>query len=121
MARGLGSHTIKRHHINKDCLISQGITLTDLQEAERTFSRSRAERFTQEQPSERSDRLRASEGSGGKQEDIARRESREVNSPWTRNLDEEASKAIHKTFPPPKLWHLMSNRFELRLNEKVCI
>ncbi|XP_034270107.1 protein phosphatase 1 regulatory subunit 12B isoform X8 [Pantherophis guttatus] len=70
---------------------TQGITLTDLQEAERTFSRSRAERFTQEQPSERSDRLRASEGSGGKQEDITRRESKEVNSPWTRNLDEESS------------------------------
>ncbi|XP_070601810.1 protein phosphatase 1 regulatory subunit 12B isoform X1 [Erythrolamprus reginae] len=70
---------------------TQGITLTDLQEAEKTFSRSRAERFTQEQPSEKSDRLRASEGSGGKQEDITRRESREVNSPWTRNLDEESS------------------------------
>ncbi|XP_026568818.1 protein phosphatase 1 regulatory subunit 12B isoform X4 [Pseudonaja textilis] len=70
---------------------TQGITLTDLQEAEKTFSRSRAERFTQEQPSERSDRLRASEGSSGKQEDIPRRESREVNSPWTRNLDEESS------------------------------
>ncbi|XP_070797699.1 protein phosphatase 1 regulatory subunit 12B isoform X10 [Pituophis catenifer annectens] len=70
---------------------TQGITLTDLQEAERTFSRSRAERFTQEQPSERSDRLRTSEGSGGKQEDITRRESKEVNSPWTRNLDEESS------------------------------
>uniref|UniRef100_A0A8C6YB53 Protein phosphatase 1 regulatory subunit n=1 Tax=Naja naja TaxID=35670 RepID=A0A8C6YB53_NAJNA len=70
---------------------TQGVTLTDLQEAEKTFSRSRAERFTQEQPSERSDRPRASEGSGGKQEDIPRRESREVNSPWTRNLDEESS------------------------------
>uniref|UniRef100_A0A8C5WV36 Protein phosphatase 1 regulatory subunit n=1 Tax=Laticauda laticaudata TaxID=8630 RepID=A0A8C5WV36_LATLA len=70
---------------------TQGVTLTDLQEAEKTFSRSRAERFTQEQPSERSDRLRASEGSCGKQEDIPRRESREVNSPWTRNLDEESS------------------------------
>ncbi|XP_013909986.1 PREDICTED: protein phosphatase 1 regulatory subunit 12B-like, partial [Thamnophis sirtalis] len=70
---------------------TQGITLTDLQEAEKTFSQSRAERFTQEQPSERSDRLRASEGSGGKQEDITRRESREINSPWTRNLDEESS------------------------------
>ncbi|XP_058031377.1 protein phosphatase 1 regulatory subunit 12B isoform X2 [Ahaetulla prasina] len=70
---------------------TQGITLTDLQEAERTFSRSRAERLIQEQPSERSDRLRDSEESGGKQEDIAGRESREVNSPWTRNLDEESS------------------------------
>ncbi|XP_039185336.1 protein phosphatase 1 regulatory subunit 12B isoform X8 [Crotalus tigris] len=70
---------------------TQGITLTDLQEAEKTFSRSRAERFTQEQPSERSDRLRASDGSCGKQEDIARTESREFNSPWTRNIDEESS------------------------------
>ncbi|KAM6456240.1 protein phosphatase 1 regulatory subunit 12B isoform 6-T6 [Liasis olivaceus] len=70
---------------------TQGITLTDLQEAERTFSRSRAERFTQEQPSERSDRLRASEGSSGRQEDTATRESREVNSPWTRNLDEDSA------------------------------
>ncbi|ETE66024.1 Protein phosphatase 1 regulatory subunit 12B, partial [Ophiophagus hannah] len=66
-------------------------TRRSTQEAEKTFSRSRAERFTQEQPSEKSDRLRASEGSGGKQEDIPRRESREVNSPWTRNLDEESS------------------------------
>ncbi|KAM3839949.1 protein phosphatase 1 regulatory subunit 12B isoform 5-T5 [Vipera latastei] len=70
---------------------TQGITLTDLQEAEKTFSRSRAERFTQEQPSERSDRLRTSDGSCGKQEDIATTESREANSPWTRNLDEESS------------------------------
>ncbi|KAL7985410.1 hypothetical protein Chor_003980 [Crotalus horridus] len=70
---------------------TQGITLTDLQEAEKTFSRSRAERFTQEQPSERSDRLRTSDGSCGKQEDIARTESREFNSPWTRNVDEESS------------------------------
>ncbi|XP_007421230.1 protein phosphatase 1 regulatory subunit 12B isoform X5 [Python bivittatus] len=70
---------------------TQGITLTDLQEAERTFSRSRAERFTQEQPSERSDRLRASEGSSGRQEDTATRESREVNSPWTKNLDEDSA------------------------------
>ncbi|XP_063153434.1 protein phosphatase 1 regulatory subunit 12B isoform X2 [Candoia aspera] len=70
---------------------TQGITLTDLQEAERTFSRSRAERFTQEQPSEKSDRLRVSEGSSGRQEDTATRGSREVNLPWTRNLDEESA------------------------------
>ncbi|NXO19116.1 MYPT2 phosphatase, partial [Oriolus oriolus] len=56
---------------------TQGVTLTDLQEAERTFSRSRAERQAQEQPS---DRAGSAEDSGERQESRAR---------WGRSADDE--------------------------------
>ncbi|XP_029394552.1 protein phosphatase 1 regulatory subunit 12B [Mus pahari] len=47
---------------------TQGVTLTDLQEAEKTFSRSRAERQAQEQPGEKLDDPGSLEGSTKKQE-----------------------------------------------------
>uniref|UniRef100_A0A8C3QJN2 Protein phosphatase 1 regulatory subunit n=1 Tax=Cyanoderma ruficeps TaxID=181631 RepID=A0A8C3QJN2_9PASS len=53
---------------------TQGVTLTDLQEAERTFSRSRAERQAQEQPSDRA------EDSGERPESRAR---------WGRSTEDE--------------------------------
>ncbi|XP_039941637.1 protein phosphatase 1 regulatory subunit 12B isoform X7 [Hirundo rustica] len=53
---------------------TQGVTLTDLQEAERTFSRSRAERQAQEQQSDRAD------DSGERPESRAR---------WGRSADDE--------------------------------
>ncbi|NWR07880.1 MYPT2 phosphatase, partial [Paradoxornis webbianus] len=53
---------------------TQGVTLTDLQEAERTFSRSRAERQAQEQPSDRA------EDGGDRPESRAR---------WGRTADDE--------------------------------
>ncbi|NXR43646.1 MYPT2 phosphatase, partial [Hippolais icterina] len=53
---------------------TQGVTLTDLQEAERTFSRSRAERQTQEQQSDRA------EDSGERPESCVR---------WGRSADDE--------------------------------
>ncbi|NXT71188.1 MYPT2 phosphatase, partial [Chaetops frenatus] len=53
---------------------TQGVTLTELQEAERTFSRSRAERQAQEQPSDRA------EDSGERPESHAR---------WGRSADDE--------------------------------
>ncbi|NXS32408.1 MYPT2 phosphatase, partial [Pomatostomus ruficeps] len=56
---------------------TQGVTLTDLQEAERTFSRSRAERQAQEQ---QSDKAGGTEDSGARQESRAR---------WGRSADEE--------------------------------
>ncbi|NWV14283.1 MYPT2 phosphatase, partial [Ptilonorhynchus violaceus] len=56
---------------------TQGVTLTDLQEAERTFSRSRAERQAQEQQSERAE---SAEDSSERQESRAR---------WSRSADEE--------------------------------
>ncbi|NWW19974.1 MYPT2 phosphatase, partial [Falcunculus frontatus] len=56
---------------------TQGVTLTDLQEAERTFSRSRAERQAQEQ---QSDRACSAEDSGERQESRAR---------WGRSVDDE--------------------------------
>ncbi|XP_074019517.1 protein phosphatase 1 regulatory subunit 12B isoform X1 [Numenius arquata] len=59
---------------------TQGVTLTDLQEAERTFSRSRAERQAQEQPSEKAE---STEPPGDGSE---RPESRPR---WSRNTDEE--------------------------------
>ncbi|NXX32700.1 MYPT2 phosphatase, partial [Nicator chloris] len=62
---------------------TQGVTLTDLQEAERTFSRSRAERQAQEQPSDRA-------------EDGAERpESRAL---WGRSADDET---IHRRLRGP--------------------
>ncbi|XP_063000042.1 protein phosphatase 1 regulatory subunit 12B isoform X10 [Elgaria multicarinata webbii] len=69
---------------------TQGVTLTDLQEAERTFSRSRTERQTQEQPSEKSERIEATEEDSERQEDTTTREPRESRSRWSRNVDEES-------------------------------
>ncbi|NXN07771.1 MYPT2 phosphatase, partial [Indicator maculatus] len=59
---------------------TQGVTLTDLQEAERTFSRSRAERQAQEQPSEKGESTEPAPDGGDRQEGRAR---------WSRNTDEE--------------------------------
>ncbi|KFW85818.1 Protein phosphatase 1 regulatory subunit 12B, partial [Manacus vitellinus] len=59
---------------------TQGVTLTDLQEAERTFSRSRAERQAQEQQSERAEGTEAEEGS----------ERQEGRARWSRSADEES-------------------------------
>ncbi|XP_074833381.1 protein phosphatase 1 regulatory subunit 12B isoform X1 [Carettochelys insculpta] len=58
---------------------TQGVTLTDLQEAERTFSRSRGERQAQEQPSEKRE---SSEDSTESRE--------ETRSWWNKNQDEES-------------------------------
>uniref|UniRef100_H0WGS0 Protein phosphatase 1 regulatory subunit n=1 Tax=Otolemur garnettii TaxID=30611 RepID=H0WGS0_OTOGA len=70
---------------------TQGVTLTDLQEAERTFSRSRAERQAQEQPSEKPIDTEGLEGSTEKHEPSAvpAKEAEEGQQPWGRNLDEE--------------------------------
>ncbi|NXL60632.1 MYPT2 phosphatase, partial [Chordeiles acutipennis] len=59
---------------------TQGVTLTDLQEAERTFSRSRAERQAQEQQSEKAESTEPAEDSS---------ERPETRSRWSRNTDEE--------------------------------
>ncbi|NXI34708.1 MYPT2 phosphatase, partial [Galbula dea] len=59
---------------------TQGVTLTDLQEAERTFSRSRAERQAQDQQSEKAESTEAVEDSSERQESRSR---------WSRNTDEE--------------------------------
>ncbi|XP_002760700.3 protein phosphatase 1 regulatory subunit 12B isoform X6 [Callithrix jacchus] len=71
---------------------TQGVTLTDLQEAERTFSRSRAERQAQEQPCEKpTDTEGGLEGSPEKHEPSAvpATEAGEGQQPWGRSLDEE--------------------------------
>ncbi|KAJ7409693.1 Protein phosphatase 1 regulatory subunit 12B [Pitangus sulphuratus] len=59
---------------------TQGVTLTDLQEAERTFSRSRAERQAQEQQGEKAEGTELEE-SGERPESRAR---------WSRSTDEES-------------------------------
>ncbi|XP_065554648.1 protein phosphatase 1 regulatory subunit 12B isoform X5 [Lathamus discolor] len=59
---------------------TQGVTLTDLQEAERTFSRSRAERQAQEQQSGTAESTEPAEDSSERQE---------TRSRWNRNTDEE--------------------------------
>ncbi|XP_037741249.1 protein phosphatase 1 regulatory subunit 12B isoform X5 [Chelonia mydas] len=58
---------------------TQGVTLTDLQEAERTFSRSRVERQAQEQQSEKPE---STEDSSERRED--------TRPWWNRNQDEES-------------------------------
>ncbi|XP_004578815.2 protein phosphatase 1 regulatory subunit 12B isoform X3 [Ochotona princeps] len=70
---------------------TQGVTLTDLQEAERTFSRSKAERQTQEQPGEKPVNPEGFEESTGKHEPSAAptEEAAEGQQPWARGLDEE--------------------------------
>ncbi|XP_008579952.1 PREDICTED: protein phosphatase 1 regulatory subunit 12B isoform X1 [Galeopterus variegatus] len=71
---------------------TQGVTLTDLQEAERTFSRSRAERQAQEQPSEKPADTEGLEGSTKKHEPSAvpAKEAEEGQQSWGRSLDEES-------------------------------
>ncbi|XP_059002002.1 protein phosphatase 1 regulatory subunit 12B isoform X5 [Mustela lutreola] len=70
---------------------TQGVTLTDLQEAERTFSRSRAERQAQEQPSKKPAGTEGLEGSSEKHEPSAvpAKEAGEGGQPWGGSLDEE--------------------------------
>ncbi|XP_062969908.1 protein phosphatase 1 regulatory subunit 12B isoform X3 [Cynocephalus volans] len=71
---------------------TQGVTLTDLQEAERTFSRSRAERQAQEQPSEKPVDTEGLEGSTKKHEPstVPAKEAEESQQSWGRSLDEES-------------------------------
>uniref|UniRef100_A0A8D2B7Z6 Protein phosphatase 1 regulatory subunit n=1 Tax=Sciurus vulgaris TaxID=55149 RepID=A0A8D2B7Z6_SCIVU len=66
---------------------TQGVTLTDLQEAERTFSRSRAERQASEKPAD----TEGLEGNTEKQEPstVPAKEAGEYQQPWGRSRDEE--------------------------------
>uniref|UniRef100_A0A4X1SEC5 Protein phosphatase 1 regulatory subunit n=1 Tax=Sus scrofa TaxID=9823 RepID=A0A4X1SEC5_PIG len=69
---------------------TQGVTLTDLQEAERTFSRARAERQAQEQPSPEPGPPAGLEGGTQKHEPAApAKEAGESQSPWGQSTDEE--------------------------------
>ncbi|XP_042636918.1 protein phosphatase 1 regulatory subunit 12B [Orycteropus afer afer] len=70
---------------------TQGVTLTDLQEAERTFSRSRAERQAQEQPGEKPVDTEGPEGSAEKHEPpaVPAKEAGECQQPPAGSLDEE--------------------------------
>uniref|UniRef100_A0A8D0B968 Protein phosphatase 1 regulatory subunit n=1 Tax=Salvator merianae TaxID=96440 RepID=A0A8D0B968_SALMN len=63
---------------------TQGITLTDLQEAEKTFSRPRPEKS-----SEKSERPDTTEEGSERPEDTATRESKETRARWNRNSEEE--------------------------------
>ncbi|XP_028344021.1 protein phosphatase 1 regulatory subunit 12B isoform X10 [Physeter macrocephalus] len=68
---------------------TQGVTLTDLQEAERTFSRSRAERQAQEEPGPKPVGPGGLEGSAQKHEALAApaEEAGESRQPWDRSLE----------------------------------
>ncbi|CAI9179975.1 unnamed protein product [Rangifer tarandus platyrhynchus] len=70
---------------------TQGVTLTDLQEAERTFSRSRVERQAQEQPSLKPGVPAALEGGPRKLEPLAApaQDARESHQPWVQSLEGE--------------------------------
>ncbi|KAH0618976.1 hypothetical protein JD844_018562 [Phrynosoma platyrhinos] len=80
--------------------LTPGVTLTDLQEAEKTFSQSRADWQTQEQTSEKLERTEATEKRSERQEDTAASEPRETRSRWSRNLDEECSAQQDKPTTP---------------------
>ncbi|XP_057625505.1 protein phosphatase 1 regulatory subunit 12B isoform X2 [Chionomys nivalis] len=70
---------------------TQGVTLTDLQEAEKTFSRSRAERQAQEQPGEKLEDPSGLDGNTKKQEPSAAptKEAEEGQQSGGRSLEEE--------------------------------
>ena len=72
---------------------SQGVTLTDLQEAERTFSRSRVERQAQEQPSLKPGGPTALGGGPRKLEPLAApaQDAGESHQPWVRSPEREVS------------------------------
>ena len=75
---------------------SQGVTLTDLQEAERTFSRSRVERQAQEQPSLKPVGPGALEGGPRKHEPLAAPtlEAGESRQTWGRSPEGEVSAGV---------------------------
>lgn len=75
---------------------SQGVTLTDLQEAERTFSRSRVERQAQEQPSLKPVGPGALEGGPRKHEPVAAptQEAGKSCQPWGRSPEGEVSAGV---------------------------
>ncbi|XP_041503957.1 protein phosphatase 1 regulatory subunit 12B isoform X2 [Microtus oregoni] len=70
---------------------TQGVTLTDLQEAEKTFSRSKAERQAQEQPGEKLEDPGGFDGNTKKQEPSAAptKEAEESQHSGGRSLEEE--------------------------------
>nr|XP_019606383.1 PREDICTED: protein phosphatase 1 regulatory subunit 12B isoform X4 [Rhinolophus sinicus] len=70
---------------------TQGVTLTDLQEVEKTFSRSRAERQAQEQPGQKPAGPGGLEGRTEEQGPCPApaKEAEEGRQPWGRSLDEE--------------------------------
>ncbi|KAG8518043.1 Protein phosphatase 1 regulatory subunit 12B [Galemys pyrenaicus] len=68
---------------------TQGVTLTDLQEAERTFSRSRAERQAQDQPSTKPRGTEGLEGSTEKHESSAVSSKEAGEDRQSGSLDEE--------------------------------
>ncbi|XP_029428213.1 protein phosphatase 1 regulatory subunit 12B-like isoform X2 [Rhinatrema bivittatum] len=72
---------------------TQGVTLTDLQEAEKTFSRARVERQTQEQQIEKTEGSEAQEKGNEKMEErpAAVREHEEGRDKWSRNLEGESA------------------------------
>ncbi|XP_069095025.1 protein phosphatase 1 regulatory subunit 12B isoform X2 [Pleurodeles waltl] len=71
---------------------TQGVTLTDLQEAEKTFSRARAERHAQEEHSDKSDAsTEPDKGSEKLEETNSARETGESSRlRWSQNIDQEA-------------------------------
>lgn len=75
------------------CGVPQGVTLTDLQEAERTFSRSRAERQAQDQPGQKPVGTEGLEGQAKRPEPAATatEDTREGGQPSIQSLQEEVS------------------------------
>ncbi|XP_030076431.1 protein phosphatase 1 regulatory subunit 12B isoform X2 [Microcaecilia unicolor] len=71
---------------------TQGVTLTDLQEAEKTFSRARAEWQTQEQQSDKTEASEVKERCNEKREEkpATVREPGESRDKWNRNLEGES-------------------------------
>lgn len=80
------------------------MTLTDLQEAERTFSRSRTERQTQEQPTEKSESTETTEERSEKGDETSAREPRETLSRWSRSLDEEVNENHCCNYPSQNIF-----------------
>lgn len=84
---------------------TQGVTLTDLQEAERTFSRSRAERQAQDQPGQKLVGTEGLEGRVERQEPSAvpAKDAGEGRQPWGQGQDEEpAYRRLRSAAQPDK-------------------
>ncbi|XP_067863493.1 protein phosphatase 1 regulatory subunit 12A-like isoform X5 [Heptranchias perlo] len=69
---------------------TQGVTLTDLQEAEKTFSRSRAERRAREQQEKEEKEKQDVEKQDEKEKPLITRDSEECRQRWSRNQEEES-------------------------------
>lgn len=72
-------------------MLNQGVTLTDLQEAEKTFSRSRAERRAREQQEKDEKEKQDVEKQDEKEKPLISQDAEDYRQRWSRTQEKEVS------------------------------